>query len=149
MVKIVREIERHQWRDGRYGSQVFADRRKTDFSSREAIAHAALELARDLKLQAIIVPTLSGTTAQVLAAHRTTAPMVGVCPREETCRRLSLHWGIIPVHLVTPDHQDWRDLCRRVAAQCELTRPGHTVLVVSGFHAEPALNEPVMKMMQL
>jgi pyruvate kinase len=149
MVKIVREIERHQWRDGRYGSQVFADRRKTGFSNREAVAHAALELARDLNLQAIILPTLSGTTAHVLAAHRTTAPMVGVCPREEICRRLALHWGIIPVHLVTPDHQDWRDMCQRVAAQCELTQPGHTVLVVSGFSDDPARNEPVLKMMQL
>jgi len=149
MVKIVREIERHQWRDGRYGSQVFADRRKAGFSNREAVAHAALELARDLKLHAIIVPTLSGTTAHVLAAHRTTAPMMGVCSREEVCRRLSLHWGVIPVHLVTPDHQDWRDMCRRIESQCELTRPGHTVLVVSGFSDNPAMNEPVLKMMQL
>ncbi len=149
MVKIVREIERHQWRDGHYGSQVFADRQKAGFSNREAVAHAALELARDLKLEAIIVPTLSGTTAQVLAAHRATASMVGVCSREWVCRRLALHWGVIPVHLVTPDHQDWRDMCHRIESQCELTRPGHTVLVVSGFNDDPALNEPVLKMMQL
>lgn len=82
-------------------------------------------------------------------AGRTPAPpMVGVCPREET-GRLFPHWGNIPVHLVTPGHQDRRDLCRRVAEQCELTRPGHTVLVVSGFNDEPALNEPVLKMMRL
>lgn len=149
MVKIVREIEHHQWLDGRYGSQVFADRRKADFSNREAVAHAAVELARDLKLEAIIVPTLSGTTTQVLAAYRTTAPMVGVTSRETICRRLALHWGIIPVHLVAPDHQDWRDMCHKIESQCDLTRPGHTVLVLAGFNANPALNEPVLKILSL
>jgi len=149
MVKVVSEIERHQWKDGRYGSQVFADRRKSGFTNREAVAHAALELVRDLKLQAIIVPTHSGTTAHVLAAHRTTAPMVGVCFQETICRRLSLHWGVIPVLLATPDHENWRDMCRRIDEQCELVLPGHTVLVVAGFNADPALNEPVLKMMNL
>lgn len=149
MVKVAREIERHQWRDGQYGSQVFSNRRKSGFTIREAVAHAALELARDLKLQALIVPTRTGTTAHVLAAHRTIAPMVGVCPLETICRRLSLHWGVIPVHLVTLEHQDWRDICHRIESQCELAKPGHTVLVVSGFNDDPALNEPVLKMMSL
>ena len=149
MVKVVREIERHQWRDGYYGSQVFSDRRNADFSIREAVAHAALELVRDLNLEAIIVPTRSGITAHVLAAHRTTAPMVGICSLQTVSRRLSLHWGVIPVYLETPKHQDWRDICRRIEEQCELAKPGHTVLIVSGFHDDPALNEPVLKMMSL
>jgi pyruvate kinase len=149
MVKVVREIERHQWRDGYYGSQVLANRRFVDFSNREAVAYAALGLARDLKLRAIIVPTLSGTTAHVLAAQRTTAPMVGVCSRDVICRRLALHWGVIPVHLVTPEHQDWRDMCRRIKPHCNLTQPGHSVLVVSGLHDDPARNEPVLKIINL
>jgi pyruvate kinase len=149
MVKVVREIERHQWHEGQYGSAVFADRRKTDFTSREAIAHAAVELARDLKLHAIIVPTMSGTTACVLSAHRTTAPMVGVCSRPEICRRLALHWGVVSIHSTIPDHQGWRDLCQRMSAQCDLTKPGHTVLVVSGFNDDPRLNEPMLKMISL
>lgn len=149
MVKVVREIERHQWQDGYYGSQVFSDRRKSGFTNREAVAHAALELVRDLKLEALIVPTRSGTTAHVLAAHRTMAPMVGVCSIEAVCRRLALHWGVIPVFLETPEHQDWRDTCRRIESQCELAKPGHTVLIVSGFNDDPALNEPVLKMMSL
>ena len=149
MVKVAREIERHQWRDGHYGSQVFSDRRHSNFSNREAVAHAALGLAHDLNLHALIVPTRSGTTAHILSAHRTTAPMVGVCPREMICRRLSLHWGVIPVHLEMPEHQGWRESCRRIESQCELAKPGHAVLIVAGFNDDPALNEPVLKLMQL
>jgi hypothetical protein len=48
-----------------------------------------------------------------------------------------------------PEHQDWRDICRRIEEQCELAKPGHTVLVVAGFNDDPALNEPVLKMMSL
>jgi len=149
MVKVAHEIERHQWRDGHYGSQVFSDRRHSNFSNREAVAHAALELVRDLQLEALIVPTSSGTTAHIMAAHRATAPMVGVCSSETVCRRLSLYWGVIPVYLESLEHHDWRDSCRRIETQCELAKPGHTVLIVSGFNADPKLNEPVIKIMNL
>lgn len=149
MVKVVLEIERHQLIEGSYGSQVFSDRSKSDYTIREAVAHAALELVRDLKIEGLIVPTRSGITAHVLAAHRTTAPMVGVCSLEVVCRRLSLHWGVIPVFLKTLEHRDWRDSCHRIESQCELTKPGHTVLIVSGFHDDVALNEPVLKIMRL
>ncbi len=149
MVKVVHEIERHQWHKGYYGNTAQVDRRKAEFSIREAFAHAALELARDLKLHAIIVPTGSGTTARVLSAHRTTAPMVGICAQLNVCRRLSLNWGVIPVFLETPEHQNWRDLCGRVAKHSDLTKPGHTVLVVAGFNDDPGLNEPVLKMLNL
>lgn len=149
MAKVVREIESHQWRDGKYGSAVFADRYNMDFTNREAIAHAAVELARDLKLNAIIVPTTSGTTAHVLAAHRTTAPMVGVCSRPDICRRLALHWGVIPIQLPISDQKNWRGLCHLVSKTCDLTKPGRAVLVVAGFNADPRLNEPTLKMMTL
>jgi pyruvate kinase len=149
MDRVAREIERHQWRERRFGRPVFSNRRRTDFSIREAVAHATLELARDLNMQAIIVPTLSGTTACVLAAHRATAPMVGVCADALVCRRLSLHWGVISVHVKAPELQDWRRLCRRIEKQCLLTRPGHTVLIVSGFHDDPHRNEPVLKTLMI
>ena len=75
--------------------------------------------------------------------------MVGICSQEVICRRLSLHWGVIPVYLNTPDHQDWRDICHRIESQVELAKPGHTVLVVAGFSADPRFNEPVLKMLNL
>jgi pyruvate kinase len=148
MDRVLREIEHHQWREGRFGSPVFSNRRRTDFSIREGVAHAALEIARDLKLKAIVVPTRSGITAQVLAAHRPTAPTVGLCARPPLYRRLALHWGIIPV-LGETEGQDWHVLCRKIEKQCNLTKSGYTVLVVAGFNDDPALNEPMLKVLVL
>ena len=149
MDKVLREIERHQWREGRFGHPVFSNRRRTDFSVREGVAHAALEISRDLKLQAIIVPTRSGTTAKVLAAHRPTSPMIGLCSIPAVYRRLSLHWGIIPAFEKSTTVRDWHVLCHKIDQQCFLTKPGHTVLVVAGFNDDPKLNEPVLKVLLL
>ena len=149
MDRVLRETERHQWQEGRFGSVVFGNRRKSDYSTREAIAHAAQMLSSDLKLQAMIIPTGTGTTARVLAAHRAIAPMVGVCDLVEICRRLSLHWGIVPVYRERPAIEDWRKLCADINPYCGLTKPGHTVLVVSGFRDDPRLSEPVLKILSL
>jgi len=149
MDRVLRETERHQWREGRFGSVVFGDRRKGDYNTREAIAHAAQTLASDLQLQAMVIPTSSGTTARVLAAHRAIAPMVGVCDLAVICRRLSLHWGIVPVFRERPTIEDWRELCADINPYCGLTRPGHTVLVVSGFRDDPKRSEPVLKLLSL
>lgn len=149
MDRVLRETERHQWEEGRFGSAVFGDRRKGDYSIRSAIAHAAQALSADLQLQAMIIPTGTGTTARVLAAHRGVAPMVGVCERPSICRRLSLHWGIVPVFRVRPSIEDWRKLCADINPYCGLTKPRHAVLVVSGFHDDPRLNEPVLKLLSL
>ena len=149
MDRVLREIERNQWRERRFGSIVPVDRRAGNFSEREAVARAALDLCRDLGLHSIVVPTLSGTTARILAAHRPLAPLVGVCEQAAICRRLALHWGVVPVHVTRTTLRDWRGLCERIEPRCGLTRKGFTVLVVSGFSEAPDQSEPVMKMLRL
>ncbi len=149
MDRVLRETEKHQWEEGRFGSMVFGNRRLSDFSTREAVSHAAQALSNDLQLQSMIIPTSSGTTARILAAHRATAPMVGICEQAFICRRLSLHWGIVPVHRERPAIEDWRKLCADINPYCGLTKPGSTVLVVSGFHDDARRNEPVLKLLAL
>jgi pyruvate kinase len=149
MDRVLREMERHHWQEGQFGDPVFAERRRTEYSIREAMAHGALELARDLKLQSVIIPTHSGTTARIVAAHRPTAPMVGVCFIASNCRRLSLHWGVVPVYQESSTVQDWRTVCRNIDPYCGLAKPGYTVLIVSGFHDDSKQNEPVLKVMQV
>jgi hypothetical protein len=40
-------------------------------------------------------------------------------------------------------------LCRKIEKQCNLTKSGYTVLVVAGFNDDPALNEPMLKVLVL
>ena len=58
------------------------------------IAYNACGAVRDLKLSALIVPTLSGRSARLISAHRPDVPIYALSPGRETVRRCSLMWGV-------------------------------------------------------
>jgi pyruvate kinase len=58
------------------------------------IAHSAVEAARDLKLDALVIPTLSGRSARLVSAHRPEVPIYALSPGKETVRRCGLMWGV-------------------------------------------------------
>ncbi len=58
------------------------------------IAYNACAAVRDLKLSALIVPTLSGRSARLISAHRPDVPIYALSPGRETVRRCSLMWGV-------------------------------------------------------
>lgn len=149
MDRVLREIEAHQWQHndfgGRHNEAVQTDR----ISVRKAVAYAVTSLAQDLKLQGIIVPTASGTTAQVIAASRPTSPLLGVSSHGRVCRKLALHWGVIPIQTDEYETHDWKKLSQSISKYCHLTKTGNTVLLVSGFNEDPELNEPAMKILKV
>lgn len=147
MDKILREIERNQWSTGDFIGEVNRDNKLT--SSRKAIANAANTLARDLKLQGIIVPTRSGYTAAVISASRPSSPLLGVSTHTGTCQKLSLHWGIVPFLIKKGEASNWEALSQDISKKCNLTRAGNRVLFVSGFNDDEALNEPVLKIINV
>lgn len=149
MDRVLREVEAHQWRQGAFAAEPIANRGSKTHVIRESMAHAAVQLAHDLELEAIVVPTRSGTTARIVAAHRPLAPAVGVCSSAAVCRRMSLHWGIVPFLLEEAETTQWRRICGVIATACNLGRPGSDVLLVSGFNDDPAHNEPVLKLLHL
>ena len=147
MDRVLREIEKHQWSKGEFGGDL-RDAGET-MSSRKAIAHAANTLARELKLQGILVPTRSGHTAAVLSASRPSSPLLGVSANETTCNKLALHWGIIPFLIEEKKAHDWQLLSQDISTQCKLTKTGNRVLLVSGFKDDELLNEPVLKIIKV
>jgi len=148
MDKILREIESHQWKNNEFGQRL-NEISKGEFPVREAVGKAALNLANDLNLQGIIIPTRAGTTTRILAAARPPSPCISVSSNPKVNKCMALHWGVVPVHINEPDSHDWRALCSIISDKCNLTKTGHTVLLVSGFNDDPALNEPVMKILEI
>ena len=149
MDSILREIENHQWQNNEFGGSKPDQKSTTSLSTRKAVSHAVTSLAHDLKLQGIVVPTTSGTTARVLATNRPTSPLLGVSPDSTICRKLALHWGVIPIQADKKDTHNWKQLSIAVSKQCHLTKTGNTVLLVSGFNEDTQLNEPVMKILKV
>ncbi len=58
------------------------------------VAHGACVAARELRLDALVIPTLSGRSARLVSAHRPTVPIYALSPGKETVRRCGLMWGV-------------------------------------------------------
>jgi len=147
MNDILREMEAYQYHHGKFGETDLNECSEAIVLDRKAIAKAVKSLADELKLQGILVPTRSGSTARVLSADRPGAPLIGISSNQAVCRRLALNWGVVPVYIEEEITHDWQGLCDKVCAMCKIVKTGNRVLLVSGFSDDPALNEPVMKLM--
>jgi len=149
MDRILREIEKNQWENNTFDSNQILQDMGSTFPIRKSISHAVTSLAHDLKLQGIVVPTNSGTTATILAADRPPSPLLGISSKNAVCRKLALHWGVIPIMVTKKETHNWKKLGKIVSRQYKLTKTGNTILLVSGFNEDPDLNEPVMKIIKV
>jgi pyruvate kinase len=68
--------------------------RRAEADPAHTVAHSLCLAASELRLDALIVPTLSGRSARLVSAHRPTAPIYALSPGRETVRRCGLMWGV-------------------------------------------------------
>ena len=62
----------------------------------EAISSSVVHTAHNLNAGAIITPTESGHTAQMISKFRPKAPIIAITFYEHVARRLALTWGVYP-----------------------------------------------------
>jgi pyruvate kinase len=85
-VRTEREAPYAQWNEHR----VRRDGRDPAYT----LAHSACVAARELGLDALVIPTLSGRSVRLVSAHRPTVPIYALSPGKETVRRCGLMWGV-------------------------------------------------------
>jgi pyruvate kinase len=68
--------------------------RRAEADPAHTVAHSLCLAARELHLDALIVPTLSGRSARLVSAHRPTVSIYALSPGRETVRRCGLMWGV-------------------------------------------------------
>ena len=112
---------------------------KPDGSAAAAIILAARQAARAVGAKAIVSFTVGGTTAQRASKKRPDVPILAISPLKETCRQLSLSWGVYP-EFSSPDAYDvenFRDMLRsacEIAIRKGLVSDANDLLVVTaGF----------------
>jgi len=81
-----RELPYCDWNDNR----VKRDARDPAYT----LAHTACTAARELGLDALVIPTLSGRSVRLVSAHRPDVPILALSPGKETVRRCGLIWGV-------------------------------------------------------
>jgi pyruvate kinase len=118
-----------RWNDSRV--------RRTHSDPAYTIAHNLCDAASELRLDALVIPTLSGRSARLVSAHRPTVPIYALSPGKETVRRCGLMWGVQAASM--PRHETTEaliaDAARRVVelGWCETgQRVGITAGLPSG-----------------
>ena len=144
MDRVVREVEGYRWKQKAFVHDEAAERELV--GTRDAVANAAASLVQELKLRGIVIPTRGGMTARIISSRRPTAPLVAIAHEESVCRRLALCWGLVPMFISKKHDYDSVEVCRAIAVKAKLTRSGDSVLLVSGFHDDPKMNEATWRL---
>ncbi len=114
-----------------------------------AVADAAVQAAEDVRAAAIVVFTMSGSTARLLAQRRPATPIHAFSPEPATCRRLAMVWGVEahPLRFAKATDTLIAD------AEAELQRigevkKGDTIVLVAGATPLPGATN-VLKVLQV
>jgi pyruvate kinase len=115
-----------RWNDSRV--------RRTEADPGYTVAHNACLAARDLRLSALVVPTLSGRSARLVSAHRPVVPIWALSPGRETVRRCALMWGVQAASMKRHEVTETliADAARRVV-ELGWCRKGDRVAITAGL----------------
>ena len=104
--------------------------------SGRAVAAAAVRLAEGVRARAIVTPTHSGRTAQLVARLRPACPVVALSNSSATRRKLTLVGGVTP--LPAPVHRDLVDLRTRAVELVERAQIGAhgPIVLTAGYPVE-------------
>jgi pyruvate kinase len=100
----------------------------------DTICHAVARMAQDLRVRAIVPCTTSGSTARLIARYRPRVPIYAVSPKTDTINRLTLSWGVHPLH-VKP-YRDSDEMVRETTAALrrrKLVKQGDRIILVAGL----------------
>lgn len=98
-----------------------------------AISHATVTTALDLRAAAILTVTKTGQTARMISKFRPVSPIIGCSPDPTVVRQMNMSWGVIP--LLVEEKTTTDDLFQHAidkAANCNLVDNGDLVVITAG-----------------
>ena len=57
-----------------------------------------LSISNNLEIHAIVVMSESGATSKIVSSIKPKADIFSLCPHLDICNRMSLFWGVTPIH---------------------------------------------------
>jgi pyruvate kinase len=112
---------------------------------------AVCTLAEQVAAAAIVVPTLSGRTARLIARGRPACAIVAPVPSAAVRRRLALVWGVAPVPLATdlPPGADRLNAAVRAAFAAGAVQAGQRVIVLAGHPVQGGERLPTVRIVRV
>lgn len=133
-IKVMDQIARATEPDLPYWDWLLNRTSQDEMDVSASVTQSAVVAAYQLKLQSIVVPTATGRTAVVVAAHRPQVPVLAVTHTLKAVRRLRLVFGIEPV--LYDQVSEIRDLlytCADVAVAEGAAKSGDLIAIVAGL----------------
>lgn len=104
-----------------------------EMSIGRVVAHAAVQVARDVRASALVVYSISGASIQLVSKYRPEMPLVGLTPKDGARRRTALMWGTEAAHVPMKDHAvDLTAAAERVLVDGNWVERGDRIVIVSG-----------------
>jgi pyruvate kinase len=103
-------------------------------SQAHAVSHAARALSEEASVQAIVVFTLSGSSAHLISKDRPRTAILAYTPTERVYRQLTLWWGVWPHRIEM--HGTTEDLIAVVEQRLQediLVKRGEHVVIMGGL----------------
>ena len=133
-IKVMDQIARATEPDLPYWDWLLNRTAQDEMDVSASVTQSAVVAAYRLDLETIVVPTATGRTAVVVAAHRPKVPVLAVTHTLKAVRRLRLVFGVEPV--LNDQISEIRDLlynCADVAVRVGAASPGNLIAIVAGL----------------
>lgn len=101
--------------------------------STDAISHATVQIAQEIKADTILTITESGFTARMIAKYKPQSTVVAVSRLPQRVRAMQLYWGVAPIlgpYSVNTD--EMIELSLQCALQHKLIKDGASVVITAG-----------------
>ena len=100
----------------------------------DAISHSTACMAIDVNAKAVVVCSISGITARMVSRFRAPTDIIGMTTNEQTWRKLSLSWGVIPVMCERVNSTDVLFYMANKAAKSTLKlKKGDRIIITGGI----------------
>jgi pyruvate kinase len=112
---------------------------------------AVCMLAAEMRADAIIVPTLSGRTARLIARCRPAAAIIAPVPLPSIRRRLAMVWGVSPVPLAAelPTGADRLGAAVQAAFDAQVVTAGQRVIVLARHPVQGGGRMPTVRVVRV
>jgi pyruvate kinase len=112
---------------------------------------AVCTLAAEMDADAIVVPTLSGRTARLIARCRPAAAIIAPVPSAGIRRRLAMVWGVSPVPLAAelPAGADRLGAAVKAAFDAQVVAAGQRVIVLARHPVEGSGRMPTVRVVRV
>ena len=118
--------------------------------SANAIAHAAVIAAREMRIKQIAVVSNSGGAARLMSEYRPEANIVALTTSEVQFRRLALVWGVTPLLIEsTATTDELIDRVEGILASRGLANSGDHVVITMGVPVGAGMSTNLLKIHQM